>query len=121
LGKYYNVIFSYVGKVAHTVNKVKIVGPIPAMAMSFVRIFPTPATIALGGVPTFIKTQNFNRNLLKINAFKLITGIWKAMQQLSAAGYISNIGCCLMANAISARTGKMTFAIATFEVNSVSV
>jgi len=44
----------HVGKVAQTVIKVKIVGPIPAIAMSFVRIFPTPATIALGGVPTGI-------------------------------------------------------------------
>lgn len=56
--------------------------------------------IALGGVPT---------------------GMWKAKQQLSAAGYISNIGWTLIASAISASTGKMTFAIATFDVNSVSV
>lgn len=31
---------------------VNIEGPIPAIAMSFVRIFPSPATIAFGGVPT---------------------------------------------------------------------
>ena len=43
----------YVGKVAQTVTRVKIVGPIPAIAMSFVRMFATPATIALGGVPTW--------------------------------------------------------------------
>jgi hypothetical protein len=33
----------YVGKVAQTVIKVKIVGPIPATAMSLVRMLPTPA------------------------------------------------------------------------------
>lgn len=42
----------YVGKVAQTVISVKMVGPMPAIAISFVRMFPTPATIALGGVPT---------------------------------------------------------------------
>lgn len=66
--------------------------------------------------------------------------MWKAKQQLSAAGYINNIGCFPMARAISAKTckisnilqkfldiflsnltGKITLAMATFEVNSVSV
>ena len=40
--------------------------------MSLVLIFPTPATIAFGGVPT---------------------GIWKAILQDKAAGYIKNSGC----------------------------
>lgn len=43
---------AYVGKVAQTVSRVNIVGPMPAIAMSLVRMFPTPATMALGGVPT---------------------------------------------------------------------
>ena len=47
--------------------------------------------------------------------------MWKAKQQLRAAGYISNIGCFPMARAISPKTGRITLAIATFEVNSVNV
>lgn len=50
-----------------------------------------------------------------------LTGMWKAKQQLSAAGYINNIGCLPIARAISAKTGKITLAIATFDVNSVRV
>lgn len=53
-----------VGNEAHVTINVKIVGPIPANAMSLVLIFATPATIAFGGVPT---------------------GMWKAKQQLRAA------------------------------------
>jgi hypothetical protein len=52
---------TYVGKVAQTVIKVKIVGPIPAIAISFVRILPTPATIAFGGVPTFERKKKFKK------------------------------------------------------------
>lgn len=44
-----------VGKEIKTTIKVKIVGPIPAIAMSFVWIFPAPAAIAFGGVPTGLK------------------------------------------------------------------
>lgn len=47
--------------------------------------------------------------------------MWKAIQQLRAAGYISIIGWTLIARAISAKTGRMTLAMATFEVNSVRV
>lgn len=38
----------------------KIVGPIPAIAISFVRMFPTPATIAFGGVPTLNSNKSLN-------------------------------------------------------------
>ena len=54
----------HVGNDAQVTIKVKIVGPIPANAISLVLMFATPATIAFGGVPT---------------------GIWNAKQQLSAA------------------------------------
>lgn len=60
----------------------------------------TPATIALGGVPT---------------------GIWNAIQQDKAAGNIRYNGCISIATDISAKTGSMMFAIATFDVNSVKV
>lgn len=47
--------------------------------------------------------------------------MWKAKQQLRAAGYINSIGWTLMTSAISANTGRMTLAMATFDVNSVRV
>lgn len=47
--------------------------------------------------------------------------MWKAKQQESAAGYISNIGCLRIDIAISPRTGRITLAMATFDVNSVRV
>lgn len=61
---------------------------------------PTPATIAFGGVPT---------------------GMWKAIQHDKAAGNIRYNGCISMATDISASTGNIMFAMATFDVNSVSV
>lgn len=70
------VMLAYVGKVAQTVISVKIVGPIPAIAMSFVRMFPTPATIALGGVPTLrtsIQSTNF-RFEKKGNSYRHMKG-----------------------------------------------
>lgn len=42
----------HVGKLAQTTNRVNIDGPIPATAISLMAIFPTPATMAFGGVPT---------------------------------------------------------------------
>jgi hypothetical protein len=44
---------------------VKIVGPIPAIAISFVRMLPTPATIAFGGVPTFERTKKKAQKMFK--------------------------------------------------------
>lgn len=67
-----------------TTSRVKIVGPIPAIDMSFDLIFPTPATIAFGGVPT---------------------GKWNAMQQLRAAGNIRYRGWTSMA--IAWKEGKI--------------
>lgn len=61
-----------------TTSRVKIVGPIPAIDISLDLMFPTPATMAFGGVPT---------------------GKWKAMQQLRAAGNIRYRGCTSMAMA----------------------
>lgn len=113
----------HVGNVIQTTSKVKIVGPIPAfickirhnfilktesecgsmifqLTISLVRICDTPATIAFGGVPT---------------------GIWNAIQQDKAAGNIRYNGCISIAMDISARTGSIIFAMATFDVNSVKV
>lgn len=73
---------------------------IQQFTISFVRILATPATIAFGGVPT---------------------GIWNAIQQDNAAGNIRYNGCTSMARDISANTGKIIFAMATFDVNSVNV
>lgn len=56
--------------------------------------------MALGGVPT---------------------GIWNAIQQDRAAGNIRYNGCISIATDISASTGNMMFAMATFDVNSVKV
>lgn len=97
------------------------VGPIPAIAISFVRIFPTPATIAFGGVPTCNYEELSLNSDSNLTLHARLTGMWKAKQQLSAAGYINNMGCFPMTRAISPKTGKMTLAMATFEVNSVKV
>lgn len=66
--------------------------------MSLVPILATPAAIAFGGVPT---------------------GVWNAIEHDSAAGNIRYNGCTFIANAISAKTGSITFATATFDANSV--
>jgi len=47
-----------VGNVTQTTIKVKIDGPIPAIAISLVRILATPATMAFGGVPTYKNRLN---------------------------------------------------------------
>lgn len=69
------------------------------LTMSLVGIFATPATMALGGVPT---------------------GKWKAIEHESAAGNIRNNGCTSISADNWANTGNMTLAMATFDVNSVS-
>lgn len=66
----------HVGKVAHTTNRVNIEGPIPATAISLIAMFPIPATMALGGVPT---------------------GMWKAKLHDNAAGSMRYRGCISMA------------------------
>lgn len=97
------------------------VGPIPAIAISFVRMFPTPATIAFGGVPTCNYGESKFKPDFNWASHARLTGMWKAKQQLRAAGYINNMGCFPMTMAISPKTGRMTLAMATFEVNSVKV
>uniref|UniRef100_A0A2M4B1E9 Putative secreted protein n=1 Tax=Anopheles triannulatus TaxID=58253 RepID=A0A2M4B1E9_9DIPT len=72
----------------------------PAIAISLIAMFPTPATIAFGGVPT---------------------GMWNAKLHDIAAGNIRYSGWISIAIAISASTGRMTLQMATFEVNSVNV
>lgn len=49
------------------------------------------------------------------------TGMWKAMQQDNAAGNIKNNGCISVAIDISANTGSIMLAMATFDVNSVKI
>lgn len=70
----------------------------PANAISFVRILATPATIAFGGVPT---------------------GKWKAIEHERAVGYMKSNGWTCIVCANSPTIGNMTFATATFDVNSV--
>lgn len=72
-----------VGNDSHTTSRVKMLGPMPAMDISLDLILPTPATMALGGVPT---------------------GKWKAIQQLRAAGNIRYRGCTSIAIAWKRKT-----------------
>lgn len=65
-----------------------------------VAIFATPATIAFGGVPT---------------------GMWNAIEQDKAAGNIRYNGWISISADSWARTGNMTLAMATFDVNSVRI
>lgn len=68
------------------------------LTISLVAMLATPATIAFGGVPT---------------------GIWNAIEHDRAAGNIKYNGCTFISADNCAKTGSITLAIATFDVNSV--
>uniref|UniRef100_A0A182UYB2 Uncharacterized protein n=1 Tax=Anopheles merus TaxID=30066 RepID=A0A182UYB2_ANOME len=59
-----------VGKLAQLMSSVKMDGPMPATAISLIRMLPTPATIAFGGVPT----GRWNEKLHTIATGNISTG-----------------------------------------------